>query len=134
MRELFEIYYAWVRMVFVLPVIALGLVACQTTNPSTTPPAASSSWDDKVAAATKKLAEYCTVAQVGIATAKTGELFVKDAKVRDQVDQALAVIEPTVNNFCLNTPSDVQSAVTQMAQLVLTINTVVAKAKGGTSG
>jgi hypothetical protein len=121
MQSLFNIYYSYVKMFFILPIIALGafgLAACQTTNPTAPPLSAA---DAKVAAYSQKLAEYCTLAQVGVSSLK---IFVHDAKVQ----QALAVAQPTIANFCNAPPQNVVEAVTQMAQLVTTINGALQKA------
>ena len=101
---------------------ALALAGCQTTAPASVDVSVSVPVDARIAAVSKKLADNCALMQIGLAV---GEGFNRDARVK----QALGYGKIAVDKFCLAPPTDVNSAIIQLAQIALDINEAVQAAK-----
>lgn len=101
--------------------LALMLAGCVTKG--TTPPSTSApTIDEKIATASKQLAQYCTLASIAITT---GEAFATNPRV----DQALELGRTAIARFCSAPPSNLNEAITVLAQTGVDIANAVAAAK-----
>ena len=100
---------------------ALALAGCQTTATTVSVPI-EAPLDAKIAAVSKKLAENCALMQVALIL---GHSLNKDATVKLALNEG----KVAVDRFCINPPTDVNTAIIQLAEIAIQINDAVKAAK-----